>query len=109
MSIEFQFLFRLIFFVQRQINSLNVEIGQFLYNLRRFADRPDRHQIVIGKNTIDLLLDTVSFIEELIANAELVEVPNEMNTDFLQELDSSHLELRRNAMCLLCDVNLNVL
>lgn len=94
-------LFHLIYFYQ--INLLNVEIGQFLYNLRRFADC---QQVSIGKKTLDLLFDTVTFIQdELIAKAEVVKVPDEVNTNFLQELNPSHFELRRHVICLLCNVN----
>lgn len=80
-----------------------MEIGQFLYNLRQYVAC---HPISIGEKTLELLLDTVSFIDdELIKKANVQKVPDEMNTNFLQELDSSHFELRRSALCLLCNVN----
>lgn len=83
-----------------------MEIGAFLHNLRRFV--AGRQQIFIGNKTIHLLDDTVTFIQdELITKAKVTVVPNETNTNFLQDLDSSHFELHRTIMCRLCNVNIN--
>lgn len=85
-----------------------MEIGVFLHNLRRFVAVCGRQQISVGSKTIHLLDDTVTFIQdELITKAKVKEVANETNTNFLQEMDSSHFELQRTIMCRLCNVNNN--
>ena len=82
-----------------------MKIGVFLYNLRRFADR---QQVVVGNKTFDLLHDTVTFIhDEFIPKAKAIEVPNEENTDFIQDLDPTHFEIQQSIMCRLCKVGVH--
>lgn len=105
---------RLMVFFFHQINSLNTEIVVFLQNLRKFAaDQqvaiPDQ-KVVIGKRTVDLLYEIVSFIEEeLMKKSDVIDVANEINPSFLNDLDQSHFELHRNIVCRLCNVNVNIL
>lgn len=87
-----------------QINALNVEIGAFLQNLRRYVS--GSQQVSIGNKTVELLLDTVTFIEgQLIGKADIIDVLNETNPNFLQDLDPSHFDLQRSFMCRLCNVS----
>lgn len=82
-----------------------MEIGAFLHELRRFV--ADGQQIFVGNKTISLLDDAVDIIQDvLLTKAKIVEVPDEINTNFLQDLDPSHFELQRSIMCRLCNVNL---
>lgn len=81
-----------------------MEIGAFLHELRRFV--ADDQQIFVGNKTINLLDETVDFIQDLMgAKAKVVEVPNEANATFLHDLDPSHFQLQRNIMCRLCNVS----
>lgn len=87
---------------------MNVEIGVFLHNLHRFVAFFDQ-QVSIGNKTIHLLDDTVTYIQdELLTKAKVIELPNETNTNFLQEMDPSHFELHRSIMCRLCNVNIDL-
>lgn len=80
-----------------------MEIGAFLHELRRFV--AGGQQIFVGNKTINLLGDTVDFIQDqLLTKAKVVEAPDEINTDFLHDLDPSHFELQRSIMCRLCNV-----
>lgn len=79
-----------------------MEIGVFLQNLRRFV--AGQQKISIGNKTAGLLGETVIFLEELITKAKFIDVPNETNPNFLQDLDPVHFELQRSVMCLLCNV-----
>lgn len=80
-----------------------MEIGAFLYELRRFV--ADGKKIFVGNETIKLLADTVDIIQDqLLTKAEVIDLPNEINMKFLQELDSDY-KLYRTIMCRLCKVS----
>lgn len=79
-----------------------MEIGVFLQNLRRFV--VDQQQISVGNKTLGLLDDAVTFIEKIFAKAKVIDVQNETNPNFLQDLDPVHFELQRSVMCQLCNV-----
>lgn len=64
--------------------------------------------MTIGNKTLRLLDETVSFMQDVIGKAAIIEVPNETTGNFLLELDPSHFEMRRNIMCQLCDVNFSL-
>lgn len=82
-----------------------METGLFLHNLRRFV--ADGQQVSIGNKTIQLLNDTVTFIQgQIIDKAEVIEVPREQDASFLNYFfDPSHFELQQSIMCRLCNVN----
>lgn len=80
-----------------------MEIGVFIYQLRSFTERKN---VQIGGETVKLLLEAVSNIDELVGNATEIHLPNEASVDFLKTLDRRHYELRRNIMCRICIVSI---
>lgn len=89
------------------MNALNGKIGAFLHVLHRFAadGKADGSQISVGNQTISLLDKTLDSIQNLLAKSQVMDVPNEVNTTFPQDLDPSLFDLQQSVECRLCNVS----
>lgn len=83
------------------MDSFNVEAGVFLHHLRSFNDTKNAQ---IGKKTLAILMDIVTYIEMVAANKPHMDVPNETDLRFLHNLDRRQFELRQNIICRVCSV-----
>lgn len=70
--------------------------------MRSFAEQDD---VQIGEKTTKLLLDAVSYIDQLVSKSTEIHLPNEDDADFLKQLDQRNYELRQNIMCRQCIVS----
>lgn len=84
------------------MNSFNVEAGVFLHHLRLFNDIENAQ---IGKKTLAILMDIVTYIEKVVANKDHTDAQNETDLSFLHDLDRRQFELRQNIICRICSVS----
>lgn len=84
------------------INQFNIEIGVFLRRLRLYSKQKS---IKINEKTVELLVDTVDWIDKLIGNSEMISNTDHDNVNFLFDLNEQQFDLRQYIMCRLCVVS----
>lgn len=86
-----------------QVNTFNVEIAIFLRAIRGHINNSGS---TINNKTQELLGELVSSIDDLAHNAKVINVPNNIDVDFLNDLDDRYYGLRQNIICRLCLVSM---
>lgn len=84
------------------VHQLNVEIGIFL---RQMQMQSRQGNIQINEKTAELLVEVISCIDQLTANAEMVPTVNKDSVDYLFDLNEDQFDLRHYIMCRLCVVS----